>query len=131
MTTSEAVTRGLRVSVRARYSPEHSDERRPLWVFVYTITLENRGTETVQLLNRHWQITDGQGEVEHVRGPGVVGKQPVLEPGERFEYSSGCPLSTPFGFMEGEYEMVVVGTGEHFEAKIAGFPLRVGGEALN
>lgn len=117
--------------VRARYSAEHSDPERPLWFFLYTITLENTGSETVQLKNRHWEITDGNGHVEHVRGPGVVGKQPVLSPGERFEYTSGCPLGTPFGFMKGEYEMVVLDSSETFEAEVAGFPLRLSAQTLN
>ncbi len=124
-TRSEATTRGLKIGVRAHYSPEHSDTDRPVWFFVYTISIENQGTETVQLINRHWEITDGRGQVQHVRGPGVVGKQPVLPPGGRFEYSSGCPLPTPFGYMKGEYDMVVTGTGERFDAEVAGFPLRL------
>lgn len=124
ITQSEAVTRGIRVRVRARYSAEHSDPQRPLWFFLYTITITNEGSETVRLLNRHWVITDAQGEVEHVRGPGVVGEQPTLEPGRSFEYTSGCPLSTEFGSMHGSYDMVVLATGEHFDAEIAGFALR-------
>lgn len=131
VTRSEATTRGLKVSVRARYSPEHSDPQRPLWFFLYTITLENTGSETIQLKNRHWEITDGNGHVEHVRGPGVVGKQPVLPPGETFEYTSGCPLGTPFGFMKGEYEMVSLDNEETFEAQVAGFPLRLSEQSLN
>ncbi len=124
-TSSEATTRGVRVRVRARYSPDHSDAQRPLWFFLYTITISNVGGETVQLLNRHWVITDANGEVEEVQGPGVVGEQPTLAPGESFEYTSGCPLSTEFGSMHGTYDMVVVGTDEHFDAEIAGFPLRI------
>jgi ApaG protein len=131
ITRSNALTRGIRVDVKARYSAEHSDLRRPLWFFVYTITIENTGTENVQLLGRHWEITDGNGRVEHVRGTGVVGKQPQLSPGESFEYTSGCPLSTPFGFMKGEYDMVVVGTEQRFEASVAGFPLRLSDQTLN
>lgn len=131
ITHSQAVTRGVRVEVKARYSEEHSDPERPLWFFLYTITVENTGNETVQLINRHWEITDGNGRVEHVRGPGVVGKQPVLAPGESFEYTSGCPLSTRFGFMKGEYEMNVTGSDEMFEAEVAGFPLRTSDQSLN
>jgi ApaG protein len=131
ITRSHAVTRGVRVEVKARYSAEHSDMKRPLWFYVYTISIENMGTATVQLLSRHWEITDGSGHVEHVRGPGVIGKQPVLAPGERFEYTSGCPLSTPFGFMKGEYDMLVTGTEQHFSAEVAGFPLRMADQALN
>jgi ApaG protein len=125
------VTRGLSISVKATYSPTHSRPENALWFFVYTITLKNEGPVPVQLLERHWEITDGRGEVQHVRGPGVVGKQPVLPPGQSFEYTSGCPLPTPNGFMQGEYLMVEVQSGESFEARIAGFPLRRDGLTLN
>jgi ApaG protein len=131
ITRSHAVSQGIRVEVKAHFSPEHSDLNRPLWFFVYTVRIENLGQETVQLLSRHWEITDGNGHVEHVRGPGVVGKQPVLGPGQSFEYTSGCPLSTPFGFMKGEYDMLVSGTEEHFEAEVAGFPLKLREQSLN
>lgn len=130
-THSEATTRGIKVSVKASYSPDHSDPDRPLWFFLYTITIENQGAEKVQLLNRHWEITDANGSVEHVRGPGVVGKQPTLQPGESFEYTSGCPLPTVFGFMEGEFDMVFSESDERFEAHVAGFPLRKTAESLN
>ena len=122
MFTSEAVTRGVRVQVQSQYAPERSDPTRSQWFFLYTITITNDGTETVQLLTRHWIITDGNGKVEEVRGPGVVGKQPILKPGEAFEYTSGCPLTTPFGLMEGTYQMVAE-TGDRFDAKIAPFTL--------
>ena len=122
MFTSEATTRGVRVQVLAEYSPERSEPSRKQWFFLYTITISNEGPETVQLLTRHWIITDGTGHVEEVRGPGVVGKQPTLKPGESFEYTSGCPLETPFGAMEGTYQMITVG-GERFDAKIAPFTL--------
>ena len=130
-THSEAVTRGVKVSVKAHYSKEHSDPERPLCFFLYTITIENQSNIEVQLLNRHWEITDGNGAVEHVRGPGVVGKQPTLRPGESFEYTSGCPLTTEFGFMQGEFEMVCSESGERFDANVAGFPLRKNQESLN
>lgn len=122
MFTSEAVTRGVRVQVESRYDPERSDPSRNQWFFLYTITIANEGTETVQLMTRHWIITDGTGKVEEVRGPGVVGKQPILKPGESFEYTSGCPLTTAFGIMEGTYQMVT-GEGELFDARIAPFTL--------
>ena len=122
MFTSEAVTRGVRVQVQSQYSPERSDPVKNQWFFLYTITITNDGSETVQLLTRHWIITDADGKVEEVRGPGVVGKQPILKPGESFEYTSGCPLTTPFGLMEGTYQMVAEG-GERFDAKIAPFTL--------
>lgn len=131
VTTSQATSHGVRVDVKARYSAEHSDPDRPLWFFIYTITISNEGDRAVQLINRHWEITDGNGKVEHVRGPGVVGKQPVLSPGESFEYTSGCPLPTKFGFMKGEYEMLFTGTEEMFAAEVAGFPLRTSEGALN
>ena len=122
MFTSEAVTRGVRVQVYSQYDAERSEPAKNQWFFLYTITISNEGTETAQLLTRHWIITDGTGHVEEVRGPGVVGKQPVLAPGESFTYTSGCPLTTPFGVMEGTYQMVT-GGGEAFDVKIAPFTL--------
>ena len=122
MFTSEAVTRGVRVRVESRYDPERSDPARNQWFFLYSITIANEGTGAVQLMTRHWIITDGTGHVEEVRGPGVVGKQPVLAPGESFTYTSGCPLNTPFGVMEGTYQMVT-SNGEQFDAKVAPFTL--------
>jgi ApaG protein len=122
MFTSEAVTRGVRVRVRSEYSPERSQPSTNQWFFLYTITITNEGKVTVQLLTRHWIITDGTGHVEEVRGPGVVGKQPMLRPGESFEYTSGCPLETPFGKMEGTYQMVDE-QGERFDVTIAPFTL--------
>jgi ApaG protein len=123
MSISEAVTRGIRVRVRARYSKENSNPAAHHWVFLYTVTIVNEGPEKVQLTTRHWIITDANGEVEEVRGPGVVGKQPMLEPGQSFEYTSGCPLKTPFGSMHGSYRMLTPG-GDEFDAEIAGFALR-------
>lgn len=122
MFMSEAVTRGIRVRVTAQYSPERSQPSNNQWFFLYTVNIANEGGETVQLLTRHWIITDGSGHVEEVRGPGVVGKQPTLAPGESFEYTSGCPLTTPFGVMEGTYQMTT-SDGERFDAKIAPFTL--------
>lgn len=123
MSSSTATTRGIRVTVDARFSPEHSSPERAHWFFLYTITIENTSDLTVQLLTRHWIITDGEGRVEEVRGPGVVGEQPVLMPGETFEYTSGCPLTTPLGSMVGTYQMVTP-TGESFDVDIARFDLR-------
>ena len=123
ITTSEALTLGLRVAVRARYSAEHSDPQAGLWFFVYTIQLSNEGDERLQLLSRHWVINDGTGHTEEVRGPGVVGQQPELEPGDDFEYTSGCPLPTPFGSMQGSYE-ISREDGSTFDAEIAEFELR-------
>ena len=120
---SEALTQGIRVTVECRYAPEHSQPQRDQWFFLYTIRIANEGGQEVQLLSRHWVIRDATGRVEEVRGPGVVGENPVLEPGESFEYTSGCPLATPFGSMEGTYEMVTA-KGERFDARIARFSLR-------
>jgi ApaG protein len=122
MFTSEAVTRGVRVQVASAYAPERSQPTSNQWFFLYTVTISNESADTVQLLTRHWIITDGAGQVQEVRGPGVVGKQPTLKPGESFEYTSGCPLSTPFGVMEGTYQMVTA-NGERFDARIAPFTL--------
>ena len=122
MFTSEAVTRGVRVHVASEYAPERSQPSQQQWFFLYTITISNEGSARVQLLTRHWLITDGTGHVEEVRGPGVVGKQPVLAPGESFPYTSGCPLGTPFGVMEGTYQMIT-DDGERFDARIAPFTL--------
>ncbi len=105
MFTSEAVTRGVRVHVASQYAPERSQPGNNQWFFLYTVTIHNTGTETVQLLTRHWIITDGAGHVEEVRGPGVIGQTPVLGPGESFEYTSGCPLRTSSGIMVGSYQM--------------------------
>ncbi|MGC4095349.1 MAG: Co2+/Mg2+ efflux protein ApaG [Polyangiaceae bacterium] len=129
MSSSETITRGVRVHVEARFSPNHSDPKKREWFFLYTIQIKNEATSTVQLVNRHWVITDAHGHVEEVRGPGVVGKQPVLRSGESFEYTSGCPLKTPFGSMRGSYEMVSE-SGERFDASIAPFALREN-EAFN
>ena len=122
MSTSMAVTRGVRVQVQCEYAPARSRPAAGEWFFVYTITVTNEGRETVQLLARHWVITDGDNHVEEVRGPGVVGEQPVLEPGVSFTYSSGCPLPTPFGTMEGSYTMATA-AGEQFDVRIAPFAL--------
>jgi ApaG protein len=122
MFNSEAVTRGVRIHVTSEYAPEKSQPSKNEWFFLYTITISNEGPETVQLLTRHWVITDGTGHVDEVRGPGVVGKQPILRPGESFEYTSGCPLTTPFGVMEGTYQMITE-NGDRFDAKVAPFTL--------
>ena len=117
-----ASTKGVNVRVTPFYLPEQSDPDAPRHVWAYTVVIENGGEATVQLRERAWRITDGEGRVEHVAGPGVVGEQPVLRPGERFEYTSGCPLPTPSGFMEGHYTMVRE-DGETFEAAIPAFAL--------
>jgi ApaG protein len=122
MFNSEALTRGIRVKVQSEYSPDQSAPSKNQWFFLYTVTISNESAETVQLLTRHWVITDGTGHIEEVRGPGVVGKQPTLKPGDSFEYTSGCPLTTPFGLMEGTYQMVTQ-DGDRFDARIAPFTL--------
>jgi ApaG protein len=122
MFTSEATTRGVRVAVVSEFAPGRSRPQDKQWFFLYTITITNEGAETVQLLSRHWVITNGTGEIEEVKGPGVVGEQPILQPQESFTYTSGCPLTTSFGTMEGTYEMVTR-SGERFEARVAPFTL--------
>lgn len=122
MSTSEAVTRNIRVHVETEYDPGRSDPQRNQWFFLYTVRLVNEGRERVKLVSRHWIITDAMGKVEEVRGPGVVGKQPVLEPGESFEYTSMCPLTTPFGSMRGTYQMIT-DKQEDFEVEIPIFTL--------
>jgi ApaG protein len=122
MFSSEAVTRGIRVRVQSEYAAERSRPAQNEWVFLYTVTISNEGTESARLVTRHWIITDATGKVEEVRGPGVVGQQPTLAPGESFEYTSGSTLPTPFGVMEGTYQMVYE-SGEQFDAKIAPFTL--------
>lgn len=121
---SEAVTNHIRVEVLSRYSPENSQPRQDEWVFEYTVRITNQGSQTVKLLSRHWIITDAAGHVEEIQGPGVVGEQPVLQPGESFKYSSWCPLKTPTGSMTGTYQMMR-GAGEsQFDIEIAPFGLR-------
>ena len=127
---SDTTTRGVRILVRPRFIPEQSDPDNGQWLFAYHITIRNMGEQTVQLVSRHWVITNGEGRVEEVRGPGVVGYQPVLKPGEEFEYTSGCPLTTPVGTMHGEFNMVVQDSGETFDARIEPFRLAVP-KALN
>ena len=122
MFSSEAVTRGVRVVVQSEYAPDKSRPAHNEWFFLYTVRISNEGSEPVRLVTRHWIITHGTGHVEEVRGPGVVGKQPTLKPGESFEYTSGCPLPTSFGVMEGTYQMVSE-RGDLFDAKIAPFTL--------
>ena len=119
---SEAVTRNIRVSVQAHYIEQRSRPEDGLWFFAYRVELENVGDETVQLMSRHWVITDGEARVEEVRGPGVIGEQPVLAPGDLFHYTSACPLPTSFGTMHGSYQMIT-SEGDRFDAKIAPFSL--------
>ena len=122
MSSSEATTRGVHVQVESVFDPERSSPEQSRWFFLYTVTISNQGVDTVRLISRHWIITDGEGHVEEIKGPGVVGEQPILEPGQSFQYTSGCPLPTAFGFMRGTYQMAVPG-GESFDAQIADFEL--------
>ncbi|MCQ4161775.1 Co2+/Mg2+ efflux protein ApaG [Roseomonas sp. GC11] len=118
-----ATTRAIRVSVRAFYLEDQSNPEQSHFVWAYRVTIENQGPRTVQLLRRSWEITDAQGRMQQVNGPGVVGEQPVLEPGESFEYTSGTPLSTPTGFMRGTYHMIETDSGESFDVAIPAFSL--------
>jgi ApaG protein len=121
--TSEAVTNSVRVEVESQYAPEHSQPFQSQWFFYYTVRITNESNGTVQLLSRHWIITNANGQIEEVRGPGVVGEQPVLAPGESFQYTSGCPLKTSTGVMHGTYQMVFTESGDHFDVEIAPFAL--------
>ena len=116
-------TRGVRITVRSFYDEKNSRPGNMLFIYTYTILIENKGKETVQLMNRHWIIRDAFGHVEEVRGAGVVGKQPLLQPGEFFEYSSSCPLRTPSGSMEGSFQMRDSLT-QNFDAHIDRFELK-------
>lgn len=110
------------VAVRTAFVPEQSDPASSQYFFAYTITITNTGAVPAQLISRHWVITDGANRVQDVKGLGVVGKQPLLKPGESFEYTSGCPLSTPYGSMRGEY-FCVAEDGERFEVPVEEFLL--------
>ena len=121
--TSDATTDNIRVEVLSRHSPENSKPQEDIWVFEYTVRITNQGTETVQLLTRHWIITDAFQQIKEVKGPGVVGEQPVLAPGDSYKYSSWCPLATPMGMMHGTYQMATQG-GRQFDVEIAPFALK-------
>lgn len=115
-------THGVKVTAMPYFLPEHSAPEEDHFVWAYTIELENYGMDEVQLIGRHWKITDAQGVTQEVRGPGVIGKQPVLKPGESFRYTSGTALAAPSGVMMGEYEMVSR-KGERFQVDIPAFSL--------
>lgn len=108
--------------MQPEYMPDRSDPGAGTFLFAYHITIQNEGDEPVKLLSRHWIITDGTGKQEQVRGPGVVGEQPHLQPGEGFRYTSACPLPTPVGSMQGSFQMLTDG-GEAFDAEIQPFTL--------
>ncbi len=115
-------TRAIEITVKPFYLEEQSEPDDSHFVFAYHIRIRNNGRKTVQLLNRYWQITDGRGRTQEVRGAGVVGEQPVLQPGEAFEYTSGCPLNTSTGIMVGSYQMETQ-DGERFDVDIPAFSL--------
>ena len=117
-----AETRAVTVRVSVSFLPEQSEPAQGRWFWAYHIRVENGGTQAVQLLTRRWTIIDGRGGRHEVRGDGVVGEQPVIEPGASFDYVSGCPLQTPTGAMEGTYHMVAE-DGSSFDARIPRFPL--------
>ena len=127
METSEALTSGIRVLVRSQYVSERSRPELGEFFFAYTILIENRSRDRVQLVSRHWVITDAEGHQEEVRGPGVVGEQPTIRPGDSYTYASGCPLGTASGSMMGGYYMTDA-SGRSFEAAIPAFSLDVPGE---
>ena len=120
---SAAVTNSIRVEVMARHSPQDSRPQQGQWVFQYTVRITNQSRETVQLISRHWIITDALEQTREVEGSGVVGEQPILAPGESFQYSSWCPLETPTGAMRGTYQMTRA-DGSGFDIEIAPFALR-------
>lgn len=121
---SDKTTQGIRIEVTSFFIPERSSPDEGQYFFAYQVRISNVGSETAQLISREWIVTDSEGRVERVRGPGVVGKQPILEPGQSFEYTSFCPLSTPVGTMHGTYRMVSA-DGKKFDALIAPFTLAV------
>ena len=118
----ERETRSIKVAVKPAYLDDQSDPDDRHYVWSYTVTIENKGAEPVQLISRYWNITDAAGRVQEVRGPGVVGAQPVIAPGQKFQYTSGCPLPTASGYMSGRYQMKAA-SGESFEAEIPAFLL--------
>ena len=122
----EATTRGIVVRVATSYLPDQSDPIEGKYVWAYMIEIENHGTETVQLVSRHWIITDAMNRVEVVKGPGVVGEQPLLKPRDAFRYTSGSSLTTPSGTMRGSYQMITE-AGETFDAQIPEFSLDLPG----
>ncbi len=119
----EAETNGIHVRVAPSFLPQESDPEERRWFWAYTIEVENRGARTVQLVTRHWRITDAMGAQSSVDGDGVIGKQPVIRPGDCFRYTSGCPLAAPSGMMGGHYTMVETDTGRAFDVTIPTFAL--------
>ena len=116
-------TRAIEVTVQPFFLEDQSDPDESRYVWAYRVRISNKGQETVQLMRRKWRIIDGKGQVTEVEGPGVVGEQPVLEAGDSFEYTSGTPLNTPTGFMQGTYRLTASATGENFDVAIPIFSL--------
>ena len=123
-----AVTRDIAVTVEPFYLADNSEPEMGRYVWAYRVTIDNRSNGRVKLLSRYWQITDAAGRIEEVRGDGVVGEQPELDPGDSYQYTSGCPLSTPSGFMVGTYTMQGA-AGELFDIDIPAFPLDMPGKS--
>src|SRR5262245_41226420 len=119
----EQETDRIHVSVEPCFLAQESEPAEHRYLWAYTVAIQNRSDETVQLVSRHWRITDAHGAVQEVVGPGVVGQQPVLHPGDGFQYTSACPLTTPSGMMMGAYQMIRSRTGEGFEVVIPAFAL--------
>jgi ApaG protein len=120
----QAITHGIAVTVEPQYLADRSEPEKRQFFWAYTVEIENRSIQTVQLKRRHWIITDGRGQEHKVSGPGVIGEEPVIAPGESFRYTSGCPLDTPDGFMVGTYEMIGH-SGERFTVAIPAFSLDI------
>jgi ApaG protein len=123
-----AVTNGVEVTVRTYFLEDQSDPDEGRWVWAYQVRIANLGRETVQLLRRTWRITDAHGRMQIVQGAGVVGEQPVLEPGDAFEYTSGTPLETSSGFMVGTYHMIVTASAQELDVAIPAFSLDCPGQ---
>ncbi len=121
---SDTTTKGIRINVEPEYLPNRSDPTKPIYCFAYHITITNETSEKTQLISRYWHITDSNGNIEEIRGPGVAGKQPTLSQGESFKYTSLCPIPTEFGVMHGSFKMVTK-EGDSFEAKIKPFKLAI------
>jgi ApaG protein len=125
-----ALTDGVEVTVRTYYLEDQSDPEEGKWVWAYRVRIENQRRDTVQLLRRTWRITDAHGRMQVVQGAGVVGEQPVLEPGDAFEYTSGTPLDTASGFMVGTYHMVMTDSAQEFDVAIPAFSLDSPGQRM-
>ena len=120
----QAITHQIVVTVEPQYMPDRSEPAKRQWFWAYTIEIENKSSRAVQLKRRHWIITDGRGVKQEVKGPGVVGEEPIIGPGESFRYTSGCPLDTPDGFMVGQYTMIGE-DGDSFLVDIPAFSLHI------